>query len=32
MDKEAESEEMIKKLYGLPPFNNFSNLCYTEND
>ena len=23
-----ELEEMLKKLYGLPPYDNWSNLCY----
>ena len=23
-----ELEEMLKKLYGLPPYNNCSNICY----
>ena len=23
-----ELEEMLKKLYGLPPYDNFSNICY----
>ncbi len=23
-----ELEEMLKKLYGLPPHDNWSNICY----
>lgn len=23
-----ELEEMLKKLYGLPPYNTWTNLCY----
>lgn len=23
-----ELEEMLKKLYGLPPYDNWSNICY----
>lgn len=24
----SKLEEMLKKLYGLPPYNNWSNICY----
>lgn len=24
----SELEEMLKKLYGLPPYDNWSNICY----
>nr|DAD77459.1 MAG TPA: hypothetical protein [Podoviridae sp. ctaNW81] len=23
-----ELEEMLKKLYGLPPYNTWTNICY----
>lgn len=23
-----ELEEMLRKLYGLPPYDNWSNICY----
>lgn len=24
----GELEEMLKKLYGLPPYNTWTNICY----